>query len=93
MGLNYRGYSRVGEDTDSDASGMIDLDELIAYVHASSEHTVKESERRSEEVVEREGEVINMETLAGEAYAVVKVLKKAKLRPLGTNAETKKVML
>ena len=85
-------WHKVFEDIDSDANGTIDLEELVAYVHASSEHTVKESERRSEEVVEKE-DAITMETLAGEAYAVVKVLKKAKLRPLGDNAETKKVML
>ena len=85
-------WQKVFEDIDSDANGTIDLEELVAYVHASSEHTVKESERRSEEVVEKE-DATTMETLAGEAYAVVKVLKKAKLRPLGDNAETKKVML
>ena len=34
-------WQKVFEDIDSDATGMIDLDELIAYVHASSEHTVK----------------------------------------------------
>ena len=75
-------WKNVFEDIDEDSDGTIEIDELVAYVNASSEHTVKESEKR-----------FAMETVAGEAYAVVKVLKKANRKSIAIGNNSKKVMM
>ena len=75
-------WRKVFEDIDDDSDGLIDIDELVTYVNASSEHTVKESEKRSA-----------IETVGGEALAVVRVLKKAKRRTLNVGNNSKKVMM